>query len=381
MFDFKVGLYELNDDINFNFQLGRLINWDGGDLEEIRSISRKIKSPDDWKESLIKLGDRALGEERITNAVAYYRMSEFFMYDGDEEKLKYYKLAKELFYDNMSEFFSSGEVERAHVPYENAELPVLLSKVKGDCKGTIVMFGGNDSYLEELFFIMLYMKNSGYNVYLFEGPGQGAVLRESGVKFTHEWEKVVKSVLDYFCLDDVILIGISLGGMLAPRAAAFEKRVSKVVCWSAFPSFIDVLTFDFPPLLKGLYKIALKLRLSWLINIAVRKKMKNEPIADWGIKHGMYAYNASRPYEYLKTIEKFKITDTAHLVTQDVFVMQGKTDHFINWRLYKETVDSFVNAKSITLRLFTEQESASDHCQCGNPKLAIDSILGWLDMV
>ncbi|MDO5708372.1 MAG: hypothetical protein Q4P31_07045 [Andreesenia angusta] len=39
---FKSGLYELNSDNNYNFQLNRLINWDGGDLEEVRNISQKI---------------------------------------------------------------------------------------------------------------------------------------------------------------------------------------------------------------------------------------------------------------------------------------------------------------------------------------------------
>ena len=33
----------------------------------------------------------AMREERIENAIAYYRMSEFFMYDGDPDKKAYYE--------------------------------------------------------------------------------------------------------------------------------------------------------------------------------------------------------------------------------------------------------------------------------------------------
>jgi hypothetical protein len=86
----KKGVYKLNDEPNFNYQLNRIINWDGGRLEDILPISNGIKNSSDWKRELIKLGDIALKEERIDNAIAYYRMSEFFMYDGDPYKKKYY---------------------------------------------------------------------------------------------------------------------------------------------------------------------------------------------------------------------------------------------------------------------------------------------------
>ena len=70
---------------------------------------------------------------------------------------------------------------------------------------------------------------------MFEGPGQGGVMRLQGMHFTHEWEKPVKAVLDTFDLNNVTIIGISLGGYLAPRAAAFDKRITKVVAWSVLP--------------------------------------------------------------------------------------------------------------------------------------------------
>ena len=92
-FNFKTGIYKLNNQANFDFQLNRLIMWDGGDLDEVRAVSHKINGSESWKRELIALGDKALAEKRIENAIAYYRMSEFFMYDGDPDKKKYYKKA------------------------------------------------------------------------------------------------------------------------------------------------------------------------------------------------------------------------------------------------------------------------------------------------
>ena len=82
----KKGVYKLNEQSNFDFQLNRVVMWDGGDLEEIKAVGPKINTSEDWKRELIALGDKAVSEGRTENAIAYYRMSEFFMYDGDQIK-------------------------------------------------------------------------------------------------------------------------------------------------------------------------------------------------------------------------------------------------------------------------------------------------------
>ena len=46
-----------------------------------------------------------------------------------------------------------------------------------------------------------------------------------------EWEKPVKTVLDFFRRDAVTLMGFSLGGGLVIRAAAFEPRVRRVIAY------------------------------------------------------------------------------------------------------------------------------------------------------
>ena len=45
----KKGVYKLNDEANFNYQLNRVINWDGGRLEDVQKVSGKIHNSDDWK--------------------------------------------------------------------------------------------------------------------------------------------------------------------------------------------------------------------------------------------------------------------------------------------------------------------------------------------
>ncbi|AVQ38558.1 alpha/beta hydrolase [Clostridium botulinum] len=378
---FRKGIYNLNKEPNFNFQLNRVIMWNEGNLKEVKKISYKIKNSETWKKELIALGDKANREERIKEAIAYYRMSEFFMYDGDIDKVKYYKLATDMFYDYYKEYFEDGTVIKYEVPYDEGKLPVLYTKAVGEKKDTILLHGGNDSYMEELFFPMLYFAEQGFDVYLFEGPGQGGVMRTQGKHFTYKWERPVTAVLDYLDIDDVTIIGASLGGMLAPRAAAYEKRIKRVIAWSIFPNFLSVILSTFHNWHEKLVKILIKFHIGFIFNLAFKIGAKKDPTVDWAIKHGMYAYNAKSPYDYIIKLNKFQIIDVANLIDQDVLVIGANKDHFINYKLFNEELDSLTNVHSLTFGLFTEKESASNHCNMGNTKLTLDTMINWIELI
>ncbi len=88
---FKTGTYELNSDANFNFQLNRVIMWDGGDADEIMTVSPRIKTSSDWVSTMEQLAEKANAEGRTANEIAYRRMSEFFIYDTDPKKKQRYR--------------------------------------------------------------------------------------------------------------------------------------------------------------------------------------------------------------------------------------------------------------------------------------------------
>jgi alpha-beta hydrolase superfamily lysophospholipase len=123
------------------------------------------------------------------------------MYDGNPEKLKVYHRAKDLFNQLNAPIFESDEVKRERVPYMGSYLPVWIAVPKNEIKDTILLHGGFDSYIEEFFPIIRYLAENGYAAYLFEGPGQGEALRIGNLKFTHEWQNPVSSILDFFIVD------------------------------------------------------------------------------------------------------------------------------------------------------------------------------------
>ncbi|BAK98689.1 hypothetical protein OBV_14910 [Oscillibacter valericigenes Sjm18-20] len=378
---FKRGSYNLNPQPNFNFQLNRVIQWDGGRLEDLKKVGPRISDSDSWKRALIALGDSAVKENRTENAIAYYRMSEFFMVDGDPDKLRYYTLATKMFYEFYTGYFESGAVRKLQAAYDGVKLPILYAPAQGKQRGVILLHGGNDSYLEEFFFPMLYLAQNGCSVYLYEGPGQGGVVRVQGKKFTYQWEKPTKAVLDAVGERDVTIMGASLGGMLAPRAAAFEpERIRRVVGWSVFPNFLDVA-------LDGSIPKSMWVPLRWMIrhglrgpiNTMMKKKMAADKTIDWAIRHGMYAYDTPDPFGYIRKLDDYKMTDIGPRLTQDVLILAASRDHFIPASLYKEEIDALPNVRSLTFRLMTEKEDGQGHCNVGNPKLVLDTVLLWLD--
>lgn len=376
---FKKGIYNLNKEPNFNFQLNRVIMWNEGNLEDVKEISNKIKDSDSWKRELINLGDKAVSEKRIKEAIAYYRMSEFFMYDDDLDKVRYYKLAVDMFYDYYKEYFNDGTVIKYEVPYEDMFLPVLYTKSSGKVKDTILLQGGNDSYMEELFFVMIYLSQHGFDVYLFEGPGQGGVMRIQKKHFIAQWEKPVKVILDYFKLKDITIIGASLGGMLVPRAAGYEKRIKRVIAWSIFPNFLSVILSTMKCSDQRILRLLLKIHAKHIVNLLFNFATRKDPSVEWGLKHGMYAYNAKSPYDYALKLNEYKITDVGHLINQDILIIGASEDHFINYRIFSEELNCLSNVNSLTFRLFTTKESASNHCNMGNTKLVIDTMINWIE--
>jgi pimeloyl-ACP methyl ester carboxylesterase len=378
---FPVGVHDLHDDTSLDFQLNRLATLGGGRLEEIRELAPRIRDLADWKREFLALADRAISQDRNRNAAAYLRAAEFFMAPGDPDKAAAYERQAKLFRDLASDDFASGAVRESEAPYESGQLPVWrLAVPKGvQRKGTVVVHGGFDSYAEELYPVVRCIPQAGYEAVLFEGPGQGAVIRRQGIPFTTEWERPVAAVLDHLDLDDVTLIGISLGGYLAPRAAAFLPRIRRViafdVCWDLFEAGLSTRQMA----IRAATRLLMWLRAGRLLDRLTLRQMERDPFSRWAVEHGSYVFGVERPYEYLRRMKGFTTRRISKRVTQDFLLLAGSEDHYMPLRHFHRQARALTHVRSFTGRIFTREESAHTHCQCGNLGLALRVMLDWID--
>jgi pimeloyl-ACP methyl ester carboxylesterase len=248
-------------------------------------------------------------------------------------------------------------------------------------KGTILLFGGFDSYIEELFPTQCFLRDASFEVISFDGPGQGAALEEAHVPMTHEWEKPVKAVLDAFHLDDVTLMGYSLGGCLAIRAAAYESRVHRVIADDILTDFFEVTMRQVSAAVRVELSLLLKTGAAGVVNILLERAMKQSLGVQWGLQQGMHVTGTKTPYEFLKQTQLYRTEDVSPLVEQDVLLLAGAEDHYVPLHQFYEQIRSLSHIRSLTARLFTRQEQAQNHVHIGNIGLSLRVITDWIESI
>ena len=133
--------------------------------------------------------------------------------------------------------------EPVRIPYGHTTLGghLFAPDRSGVARPTLLFPCGYDSTAETGWVNVSGALMRGYNVVVFDGPGQGEALFTQRLYFRHDFEGVLSPVLDWLGtrpevdMGRVGLVGRSSAGYLAPRAAAFETRVAALVCDPAQP--------------------------------------------------------------------------------------------------------------------------------------------------
>lgn len=371
-FTFPIGYYKFHKKQLFNFQLNRWHSLGYARREDMEEAGKNVRSFKDWKSAMLRFAEKAAAEKRLLNAAFYYRAAEFYTSSKDADKESLYDKFIELFY----KVFERDEIERHKVPYDGALLPALRIPSTSKKKGVILLHGGFDSFIEEWYSIMKYFSNHGYEVIGFEGPGQGAALRKYGLPLTYEWEKPTKAVLDYFNLENVTLLGLSMGGWFCLRAAAFEPRIARVI---ATGHAIDYMR-SMNPIFRKIHLWCLEHCRDFMNRMAVMKFEKREGMASWVVDHLKYITKKNKPLDALEIYLLMNDRNIhSELVKQDVLILTGREDHFIPFKMHDMQIKALTNARSVTGRVFTKEEHAQNHCQTGNIGLALDVMLRWLN--
>lgn len=243
-------------------------------------------------------------------------------------------------------------------------------------KGTILLHIGFDSFIEEFFSVAWYFTIHGYEIIAFDGPGQGKTIKKFNIPFTYEWEKPVKSILDCFKIHEAALLGLSLGGYLCLRAAAFEPRIKWVISTGGAYD-----NYKIPPLLARWMMDFFKKYMREGSNKVALKGIKKGGMEAWRNSNIMYITKIDVPmdaFEYAWQMNSENLH--ADKIIQDVMVITGRDDHFIPFKLHAPLIKSLKNAKSVTDIVFTKKDQASNHCSIGNIQLSLDTMIKWLDM-
>lgn len=367
------GDHAFHPDTNIDFQLSRLVaDGDAGLVEAVRRVAPRIRDFDDWTREFLALADDAEAAGRVDHAARYVRAAAFFMNARDPRQLASYQRFRVLFDRAWGEQLVRHEVE-----WRDARLPVIELPSKASAP-TILVHGGFDSFIEE-FVPWLTLFAGDYRVVAFEGPGQGAVKIEQGVPMTADWSGPTSAVIDALGLDDLTLIGISLGGCLALRAAADESRIRRVVAYDVMYDFFECVTTRRGAALARFVSLLLAARGDRVVDAAFRLLMRRDLLVRWGVHQGMEVTGTSSPSGFLRASMAYTTRDVSPRVRQDVLLLAGSEDHFVPVSQLTRQRDALISARSVTTRLFTVADSAASHCQMGNLPLVARTIRGFIE--
>ena len=265
-----------------------------------------------------KKDHRISARDNFLRASSYYRSAEFLLHaNPDDPRVKHAYERSVACYKSAAALFTPAIVP-LEIPYEGTTLPGYFHSpdTSGRRRPTILLNTGFDGSAEEMHWNGARAAvERGYNVLVFDGPGQFGPLHRQGLHFRPDWEKVVTPVVDFAVAradvdpNKITLYGASFGGYLAPRAAAFEPRLAACIADDGIYDYGASQLAGIPEQARAQVLWALTAPSAPQLDARLEQMMKANSVARWAFTHGMYAMGVNSPRAYLAATQAYNLRD------------------------------------------------------------------------
>jgi dienelactone hydrolase len=349
-------------------------------LGEIDQIGQKLKAHvgdnekwwQEWHAMASRIegfGDAAQREGCELTAGSYYLRAAIYYFCGErfiapsERKWDTYRSCLRCFRKGIARRYPG--IERVEVPYvhdgQSTTLPAWF--LKADVQGpapTVVMFDGLDNAKEmSVLFGGVEIARRGIHTLAIDGPGQGEALRLQGIPSRHDYEVPASAAYEYISrrpevdAQRVAVMGFSMGGYYAPRAAAFEPRFAACVAWGGHVDYHESWVRRRKILESGGTKIsAPSFQLPWVL--------------------GMPDMDAC-----MKKLENYRLAGVAEKISCPFYCIHGENDNIVPLE-FAQRLHELVGSKDKTLKILTTHDGGSDHCQEDNRQVGANLVADWL---
>lgn len=348
-------------------------------MGEIDQVGRRLRGRegdnDAWCEEWSRMGERlearARAEDvlghRLTagrwflHAATYFGYGERYLHMG-ERKLSVYRRGLDCFAHGMAR--CHPRAQRVLVPYEGTTLPAWYLPAAREAGAgpspAVVFFNGLDGTKEVgILYRGLELAARGISTLAIDGPGQGETLRLQGLPSRHDWEVPARAALDYLCSRDdvdpdrIAIMGISMGGYFAPRAAAFEPRFAACVCWGGHYDYHAVWEQRRREFERGGSRVSAPFfHLLWVL--------------------GVEDMDAA-----MRRLEPYTLEGVASRLRCPLLVVHGANDSIVPVARARE-LHAAAGSADRTLRIFDTEEGGSEHCQGDNRMIGATFVADWL---
>lgn len=354
----------------------------GAQLDEVLGaigpVVARAASGDDataaYLEAYEELGDRLTGladEDRavgnlLSAADKYERAAGYYLTGERMQPVGH--APRERVYDKMLRAFDAHlthtdrPAERVEIPFRDTAFPGILlrSPLAGERSPVVVHLNGLDSTKEMIYGAPLGrdLARRGISTLMVDHPGTGEALRLRGLHAVVEAEAWAGACVDYIegrddlDPDRIGVVGWSLGGYYAPRAAAYEKRIALCACWGA--------NYD------------------WGGLQARRAEREGENPVPHYWEHVQWVWGKDSFEEFMRFAPAITLAGVLPEITVPFLVTHGSGDRQIPLAHAHAQYEAAVNSPDRELRILTPRDGGVEHVGGDNMLPASSIIADWV---
>jgi dienelactone hydrolase len=258
---------------------------------------------------------------------------------------------------------TGAPIRRVEIPFEDSSLPAYFHAVPGATGPVpvVVLWNGLDSTKEMMVYsgFSSLLAERGIATLMVDCPGAGEALRMRDLRSRFDTEVWATAIIDWIELelpevraDRIGLVGWSLGGYYAPRAAAFEKRVALVAAWGANYNWAEVQ----------------------------QKRLAREgenPVPHYW-DHVQWVFGASDLDDFLAKTKGMTLEGVVEHITVPFLVTHGIGDRQISVDYARAEYEHAVNSPKRELRIFDEVEGGAEHIGLDNMPYVAQWTADWI---
>ncbi len=350
----------------------------GGEIGEVDEVVRALQpyaatgDAEAWEAAWRRMAERVAGLARRDEAAGHrlsaggkYLRAAIYRFIGERQvppssprKLEGYKEFLADFYRGVE--LSGMPLERVEVPYEGTSMPALFLPAQVSSPAPTMIYVDGFDICKEVMWLVLRdaFARRGVHCLFVDTPGVGEMLRLRGVPTRPDYEVPVAACVDYLqgrpdVLGDRIgVMGVSLGGYYAPRAAAFEPRLRCCVAWGAIWDY--GATWERRRNLRPDSPVSVPaFQLAWVM--------------------GVEGFEAA-----LERTRAFTLAEVMPRIRCPLLIVHGAEDRQIPLADAERAFQAATGTAVKELKVFTAAEGGTQHCQLDNRSLAIDYITDWV---
>jgi esterase/lipase len=397
--------YFKNKDMDFYLMAATVnISHNGASIGEIMYAANRIKEndPESWTNEWLALGKRCeeraeeamekgnltTAAQQFLHAYTYYRVGIIGIPPSSNLRNETYHKFVSCFQSGIS--YLDTHIEPIQVSWVRGDDELLMPGYfmspddSGKKRPTVIILNGGEMYPEDQYFWGgATALQRGYNVITmaYEGSRAPPVLYPDLPAMDPAEEMIApgfhKFIVDYIMSRDetdaenLAAIGFSSGAYQVMHQASFDDRIKALVLAAPLYDINALLTEEIPSVLQNAP--------SFIFNALTKLAAKANPFTRVSLEHAVEASRISSMKELMDLSKRIPPVNPKSIACP-VLCLIGDGDSDEQMRQCHEFYEQ-VSSRTKQLRVFTQVDGASMHCQIDNLSLLEQTTFDWLDDV